>query len=140
VGVADEAERVNGLNHLERPHERHRRAGERSSPAIGAVGGPRGGATLQQQLAMSPRLGQRAAGPGRPAYVHVYEPTRSGLTPRELQVLRRAADGANGPAIAADLWISPATVKSHFENIYEKLGVSNRAGAVAAALRCGVIT
>jgi DNA-binding CsgD family transcriptional regulator len=60
------------------------------------------------------------------------------LTPRELEVLRLAADGVSGPAIAEALEISPATVKTHFEHIYAKLGVSDRASAVAAALRGGL--
>lgn len=61
------------------------------------------------------------------------------LTPRELDVLRLAAEGNPGPEIAAALVVSPATVKTHFENIYAKLGVSDRAGAVAHALRTGLI-
>lgn len=61
------------------------------------------------------------------------------LTPRELQVLRLAADGLAGAAIAAELHVSPATVKRHFEEIYARLGVSDRAAAVAKALRNGLI-
>jgi PAS domain S-box-containing protein len=64
----------------------------------------------------------------------------SRLTERELEVLRLAAEGNTGPAIAKRLVVSPSTVKSHFENIYEKLGVSDRAGAVAQALRTGLIS
>jgi ATP/maltotriose-dependent transcriptional regulator MalT len=63
-----------------------------------------------------------------------------GLSAREVEVLALAADGASGPAIAARLVLSPSTVKTHFENIYEKLGVSDRAAAVALALRIGLIT
>jgi PAS domain S-box-containing protein len=61
------------------------------------------------------------------------------LTERELQVLQLAARGNSGPRIAAELFLSPATVKTHFENIYAKLGVSDRAAAVAYALRLGLI-
>jgi DNA-binding CsgD family transcriptional regulator len=61
------------------------------------------------------------------------------LSARELEVLTLAAEGLSGPAIAERLIVSPATVKTHFENIYEKLGVSDRAGAVAHALRTGLI-
>jgi PAS domain S-box-containing protein len=60
------------------------------------------------------------------------------LSARELQVLRLAAEGNSGPAIASELTLSPGTVKTHFENIYEKLGVSDRAAAVAQALRIGM--
>ena len=49
------------------------------------------------------------------------------LTPRELDVLRLAAEGKSGPKIAAELIVSPSTVKTHFEHIYEKLGVADRA-------------
>jgi DNA-binding CsgD family transcriptional regulator len=61
------------------------------------------------------------------------------LTPRELQVLELAADGRNGPKIAEELFVSPATVQTHFEHIYAKLGVRDRAAAVARALRLGLI-
>jgi PAS domain S-box-containing protein len=63
----------------------------------------------------------------------------SRLTERELEVLRLAAGGNTGPAIAKRLFVSPSTVKSHFESIYLKLGVSDRAAAVAHALRIGLI-
>lgn len=61
------------------------------------------------------------------------------LSDREVEVLRLAAAGRSGPQIAEELVLSPATVKSHFENLYEKLGVSDRAAAVAYALRTGLI-
>jgi PAS domain S-box-containing protein len=61
------------------------------------------------------------------------------LTNRETEVMRLAAAGRTGPQIAEDLVLSPSTVKTHFEHIYEKLGVSDRAAAVAQALRTGVI-
>jgi two-component system nitrate/nitrite response regulator NarL len=56
-----------------------------------------------------------------------------------LQVLKLAAEGHNGPRIGELLFVSPATVKTHFENIYEKLGVSDRTAAVAYALRIGLL-
>jgi DNA-binding CsgD family transcriptional regulator len=61
------------------------------------------------------------------------------LTPREIEVLTLAADGLNGADLAQVLSISPATVRTHLANIYEKLGVGSRAAAVAVALRLGVI-
>jgi PAS domain S-box-containing protein len=63
----------------------------------------------------------------------------SPLTPRELQVLRLAAEGNTRPQIAEILTISPLTVKTHFENVFEKLGVSDRTAAVAEAIRSGLI-
>jgi DNA-binding CsgD family transcriptional regulator len=61
------------------------------------------------------------------------------LTPRELEVLDLAATGCNGPMIAAELVVSAATVRTHFEHIYEKLHVRDRAAAVAKAMRLGLI-
>jgi PAS domain S-box-containing protein len=61
------------------------------------------------------------------------------LTPRELEVLQLAAHGVAGPQIAERLVVSHATVRSHLEHIYAKLGVSGRAAAVAKALRLGLI-
>jgi two-component system nitrate/nitrite response regulator NarL len=61
------------------------------------------------------------------------------LTAREREVLQLAADGLSGPSIAEALVISLATVRTHFRNIYEKLGVDDRPAAVAVALRRGLI-
>jgi DNA-binding NarL/FixJ family response regulator len=63
----------------------------------------------------------------------------SRLTPRQLEVLQLAALGLSGPGIAERLMVSPATVKTHFEHIYEKLGASDRSSAVATAVRTGLI-
>jgi DNA-binding CsgD family transcriptional regulator len=60
-------------------------------------------------------------------------------TPRELDVLQLAAQGLDGPEVAAELVVSLATVKSHFSNIYAKLGVQGRVAAVATAMRLGLI-
>jgi PAS domain S-box-containing protein len=61
------------------------------------------------------------------------------LTPRELQVLQLAALGNAAPQIAESLFISISTVKTHMDNTYRKLQVSDRAAAVATAMRLGVI-
>jgi DNA-binding CsgD family transcriptional regulator len=61
------------------------------------------------------------------------------LSARELEVLKLAAEGNSGPQIAERLFLSPTTVKTHFEHIYERLGVGDRAAAVAYALRTGLI-
>jgi PAS domain S-box-containing protein len=61
------------------------------------------------------------------------------LTPREREVLQLAAEGLSGPNIAERLFVSPGTVKTHFKHIYEKLGVRDRAAAVARGLRLGFI-
>ena len=66
-------------------------------------------------------------------------PPAAPLTPREREVLQLAADGYSGPQIAEQLVISLGTVRKHFENIYAKLGVSDRPAAVARVLRLGLI-
>jgi DNA-binding CsgD family transcriptional regulator len=68
-----------------------------------------------------------------------YELDPRPLSNREVEVLRLAAEGNAGPDIADKLFLSPATVKTHFENMYEKLGVSDRPAAVAQGLRLGLI-
>ncbi len=64
---------------------------------------------------------------------------RPSLTVRERQVLALTADGLTAPEIAARLQLGVATVRSHLQNLYEKLGVSDRAAAVAAAMRGGLL-
>jgi DNA-binding NarL/FixJ family response regulator len=63
------------------------------------------------------------------------ETTASGpeLTPRETTILMAVAGGLTTKAISQDLWLSEHTVKFHLTNIYRKLGVSNRSGAVRYA-------
>jgi len=57
------------------------------------------------------------------------------LTPREREVLTLLTEGKDGPAIAEELYLSPATVRNHIQHILTKLGVHSRAEAVAVALR-----
>lgn len=61
------------------------------------------------------------------------------LTPREKEVLVLTADGLTAPEIASRLQLGVATVRSHLQNLYEKLGVSDRAAAVAAAMRARLL-
>jgi DNA-binding NarL/FixJ family response regulator len=61
-----------------------------------------------------------------------------GLTQRESEVLSLLVAGLTNRAIAAKLVVSEETVKTHSRGIYRKLGVSDRAAAVAVALREGV--
>lgn len=64
---------------------------------------------------------------------------RPRLTDRERQILRRIADGESVPAIAGALHLAPATVKTHLAHVYERLGVRERAAAVAEAMRRGLL-
>lgn len=61
------------------------------------------------------------------------------LSERELEVLRFLASGFTNKEIAQQLFLSTDTVKTHLSNIYRKLGVSDRAHAVAVALRRGLL-
>jgi two-component system nitrate/nitrite response regulator NarL len=57
------------------------------------------------------------------------------LTPREHEILKMTADGMSAPEIARELHLGATTVKTHLQRVYEKLGVSDRAAAVAEAMR-----
>jgi two-component system nitrate/nitrite response regulator NarL len=61
------------------------------------------------------------------------------LTERESQILALMAQGKSVPAIANELTLGATTVKTHVGHMYEKLGVSDRAAAVAEAMRRGLI-
>ena len=61
------------------------------------------------------------------------------LTSREQEVLTQVARGLSAPEIATRLYVEPSTVKSHLHSIYEKLGVSERAAAVAEGMRRGLL-
>jgi two-component system nitrate/nitrite response regulator NarL len=68
-----------------------------------------------------------------------YRPERPQLSKREQEVLVHVAEGRSAPEIADLLYLSPTTVKGHLQSLYEKLGVSDRAAAVAEAMRRGLI-
>ena len=61
------------------------------------------------------------------------------LTPHELEILRMIAAGATNRQVALHLFVSVETVKSHLEAIYRTLEVSDRAHAVAVAMRKGLL-
>lgn len=63
-----------------------------------------------------------------------------GLTPREQEVLALLVQGRSNPEIADALSVSRATAKAHVSNILSKLGVANRAEAVAVALQQKLVT
>jgi DNA-binding NarL/FixJ family response regulator len=70
----------------------------------------------------------------------VRTPSAGPLSQREVEVLELVAAGTTNREAAARLFISEATVKSHLLNIYAKLGVSDRAAAVAEAFNRGLLT
>jgi len=61
------------------------------------------------------------------------------LSEREQQVLNAFSRGLSIPQTAAELFVAPSTVKTHTQRLYEKLGVSDRAAAVAEAMRRGLL-
>ncbi len=61
------------------------------------------------------------------------------LTPREDEVLQLLAVGASIAEVAATLYVSPSTAKTHVSRLYEKLSASNRTQAVMAAVRHGLV-
>ncbi|MBW4041784.1 MAG: response regulator transcription factor [Acidobacteria bacterium] len=61
------------------------------------------------------------------------------LSPRETQILTLVAAGLSNPAIAAALYVSEATVKTHLIHTYEKLGVNDRTRAVTRAMELGIL-
>jgi DNA-binding NarL/FixJ family response regulator len=61
------------------------------------------------------------------------------LSRRETEILQMVAYGSTTKEVAHDLGISPHTVKTHLERIFEKLGANDRAQAVAIAIRKGIV-
>jgi DNA-binding CsgD family transcriptional regulator len=60
---------------------------------------------------------------------------RFGLTRREAEILHLVAQGLTNKEIAATLHLSPLTIRTHLEHVYEKLGVGNRTEAAARVLK-----
>jgi DNA-binding CsgD family transcriptional regulator len=69
---------------------------------------------------------------GSPRHWPTRQPAREPLSQRELDILELVAQGCSNREAAARLFISEATVKTHVLHIYTKLGVNDRAAAVAA--------
>jgi LuxR family maltose regulon positive regulatory protein len=69
----------------------------------------------------------------------VGQPLIEPLSERELEVLRLLESDLDGPAMARQLTVSLATVRTHTSNIYAKLGVNNRRAAVRRAAELGLL-
>ena len=90
-------------------------------------------AAARGQAVLSPSVATRLLGQVRaPA-------AKEPLSQREMEVLALIARGRNNREAAAHLFISEATVKTHLLHIYQKLGVNDRAAAVAAAFERGLL-
>lgn len=64
---------------------------------------------------------------------------RPALAAREIEILKLQAEGRTTARIAEELGVTEPTVETHVANLYEKLNVSDRAAAVAAAMRWGLL-
>ena len=89
-------------------------------------------AAARGEAALSPSVATRLLG-------QVRAPAQEPLSQRELEVLELVARGATNREAAAKLFISEATVKTHLLHIYAKLGVSDRAAAVAEGFQRGLL-
>jgi len=64
---------------------------------------------------------------------------RPALSGREAEVLALLAEGRTAERIGAELHLSATAIETHLQGLYEKLGVSDRAAAVATAMRWGLL-
>ena len=92
---------------------------------------------------LDPATGRPMVWPGNEGQVGVAEAAPTGrrltLTERELQVLRGMADGKSNAEIGRELFVSEDTVKTHARRLFRKLGARDRAHAVAAGFRAGLV-
>ncbi|MGW2544763.1 response regulator [Kitasatospora sp. NPDC001574] len=116
---------------------------EEIARAISNVRAGAAGLSPQVQLRLLDRLaaggedpGGGAARDGAAAEWQADPP--DGLTAREAEVLGLIAEGFSNTEIARRLFVSPATVKTHINNLFAKTGVRDRAQAVAYAFRKGI--
>jgi DNA-binding NarL/FixJ family response regulator len=89
-------------------------------------------AAARGEAVLSPAVASRLMGRMR-------EPARETLSQRELEVLTLVARGSTNKEAAKKLFISEATVKTHLIHVYAKLGVKDRAAAVAVAFERGLL-
>src|SRR6202000_1214472 len=89
-------------------------------------------AAARGEAVLSPSVATRLLG-------QVREPTRDPLSQRELDILARIAKGCSSREAPGRLFISEATVKTHVLHIYAKLGVNDRAAAVATGFERGLL-
>ncbi|MEO3744251.1 LuxR C-terminal-related transcriptional regulator [Plantactinospora sp. B5E13] len=113
---------------------------------VAPTGGAPTGAEPAGRAAPDPRgrggpggADSRTGEPGRPEPDRVAPPRRPLLTEREMQVLVGMADGKSNAEIGRELFVSEDTVKTHARRLFRKLGARDRAHAVAAGFRAGLV-
>ncbi len=97
--------------------------------------------TISTELGMRPLMGRTqdrldrigSTAPETPAYP-------SGLSQREVEVLRLLALGKSNREIGVELVITEGTVRRHVSNVYQKIGATNRSEATSYALREGLVS
>jgi DNA-binding NarL/FixJ family response regulator len=110
-------------------------SGEESANDDGqARGVPQQRSDLIDVVADSGTAGAEPSGPLPPTLARI------ALTERELQVLRGMAEGKSNAEIGRELFVSEDTVKTHARRLFRKLGARDRAHAVAAAFRAGIVS
>jgi NarL family two-component system response regulator LiaR len=102
---------------------------------IGIRAAAKGESLISPAIATKVLQRVRATGSSR----HEAELIQSELSDREIQVLKLVANGKDNARIAADLHISPKTVKNHISNILMKLQIENRIQAAVYAVRSGLV-
>jgi len=92
-------------------------------------------------LALGVYIGMRVIGVSRPAPFDGNPKAQAALSisARELDVLREIAAGHSNKEIAANLHVSPNTVKTHAARLFEKLGARRRTDAIARARELGIV-
>ncbi|SDT70951.1 helix-turn-helix transcriptional regulator [Actinoplanes derwentensis] len=120
--------------------------GVHNAAAVPAMLGPNAPMVPAQRgdAPIDPATGRpMVAWPGNEAGVGMGEAAPTGrrltLTERELQVLRGMADGKSNAEIGRELFVSEDTVKTHARRLFRKLGARDRAHAVAAGFRAGLV-
>ncbi|GAA0440672.1 DNA-binding NarL/FixJ family response regulator [Actinoplanes campanulatus] len=120
--------------------------GVHNAAAVPAMLGPNAPMVPSQRgdAPIDPATGRpMVAWPGNEAGVGMTDAQPAGrrltLTERELQVLRGMADGKSNAEIGRELFVSEDTVKTHARRLFRKLGARDRAHAVAAGFRAGLV-
>ncbi|BCJ60258.1 helix-turn-helix transcriptional regulator [Micromonospora endophytica] len=135
--IADPARDAAAVGSPTRPAPGGRPTGEKG-PTWPAGDNPGGPAMVPAQRGDDPAEPEAEGASERPAAARP-DRTVIGLTERELQVLLGMAEGKSNAEIGRELYVSEDTVKTHARRLFRKLGARDRAHAVAAGFRAGLV-